>query len=362
MPLVRPFRTDDLDQVARLHLEVFRSDRGAALVPAYKAHLHDKFLTGPRPDSQMSSLVSEEPDGTLVGFLGVVPVRMAFGARSLWAAVCTHFCVAPKKRGPTGLQLLRHHFAGPQELSITDSANEAARRVWSHAGGEAVTSCSLYFMRPLRPAEWVLSLAARRAAPERVAQRLSSFGRPVDWLLTRVPQSHFHQPPPSTHGEPLDTSTMATTFPELARERRLVPIYEPATLAWYLERAPRLGPLESALVRDAKGKVLGWYIYCRTRDRTAELLQFVASPPAAGQVLDHLMHEAWRAGMTALCGRIDPALSQPYSDRYCLFSRRGPWLLAHARDPELVHAFHRGEAMFSRLDGEWCAQFNQPAA
>jgi hypothetical protein len=66
--------------------------------------------------------------------------------------------------------------------------------------------------------------------------------------------------------------------------------------------------------------------------------------------------------MTSLRGRIDPALAQAYSERYCLISQRGPWLLAHAREPALLHAFHRGDAVLSHLDGEWCARFKSHVA
>jgi hypothetical protein len=62
-----------------------------------------------------------------------------------------------------------------------------------------------------------------------------------------------------------------------------------------------------------------------------------------------------------LKGRLDPAMAQAYSDRYCLFSRRGPWMLVHSRDPALSHLFHRGEALFSSLDGELCVRFRPPA-
>lgn len=65
--------------------------------------------------------------------------------------------------------------------------------------------------------------------------------------------------------------------------------------------------------------------------------------------------------MAVLKGRLDPALAQAYSDRYCVFSRRGPWVVVHSRDPALPQLFHRGEALFSSLDGERCARFTPPA-
>jgi hypothetical protein len=364
MAIIRAFREDDIDAIAQLHQEVFPPDTGPAPAGAYRAYFRETFLTGPRADSGFASLVCEESDGARIGFLGVVPVRMTLGERPIWATLCTQFCVDPRRRGMTGLKLIRHHFSGPQDLSITDEANPITMRLWAWSGGEAVTSCSLHFVRPLRPAQLALSLAARRPALAGVARRMTLPARLLDAVLARVPQNRLRPPPPPTRGEPLEAAAMVAALPEVARERRLTPRYEPDALAWYLDRAQAVpgGELARVLVRDPEGKLLGWYIYHRGHDGTGQVLQLVAPAEAAGAVLDHLLHDAWEAGMAVLQGRLDPALAQAYSDRYCVFSRRGPWLVVHARDPAIAHLFHRGDALFSSLDGELCARFRPPAS
>lgn len=364
MATIRAFREDDIDRVARLHHEVFPPDNGPAPLDAYRTYLREVFLRGPRPDSGLSSLVCEERDGALTGFLGVVPVRMSLDGRPLWATVCTQFCVDPRRRGMAGLMLIRHHFAGPQDLSITDGANGATKRVWCWAGGEAVMSCSLHFVRPLQPVRFALSLAERRPALAGLARRMTAPARVLDRVLARVPESPFRLSSPATSGVPLEAEVMVAWFPEIARERPLAPLYELEALTWYLRRAEAApgGDVARVLVRDSGGKLLGWYIYHRARGGTAQLLQLAAPADGARQVLDHLLYDAWQAGMTVVSGRLDLALGQAYSDRHCLFSRRGPWMLVNARDPALVELFHRGKALFSRLDGEWCARFSSPAS
>jgi hypothetical protein len=357
MATIRAFRERDIDSITRLHQLVFPPDGGPAPAAAYEAYFRDTFLVGPRPGSGFESLVCEEEDGALSGFLGVVPVQFALGERTLWATVCTQFCVDPGRRGMNGLRLIRHHFAGRQDLSISDGANATTMRLWRWAGGEPVLSCSLYFLRPLRPAQFATSLVARRLSP---AERLFPAARLLDRALARLPRSHFRLPAPRTRAEPLDAAAMAEALPRVAAQRSLRPIYDASSLAWYLRRAEAAAAVRGAFVHDPGGKLLGWYLYSCGRDQ-AEVLQIVAPPDAAVAVIDHLLHDASQAGVLVLNGRLDPALAQACSDRYFLFSRRGPWMVVHARDPAILAAFHRGDAMLTRLEGEWCARFTPPA-
>jgi len=358
MAIIRTFHEGDIDAIARLHQEVFPPDSPASS-DVYRTYFRDTFLGGPHANRELGSLVCAEQDGSLTGFLGVVPVRMALDGRPIWATVCTQFCVDPRRRGMAGLQLIRHHLSRHQDLSITDEANPTTTRLWAWSGGEAVTSCSLHFVRPLRPAAMVISRAARRPKLAGVARRMSLPARLVDSMLASAPQTHLRPSLPKTIGAPLDVATMVAALPEVARDRQVIPLYEPESLAWYLHRAQAVpdGEVVGVLVRDPRGKLLGWYIYDRRRDGTAQLLQLAAGAEAAGDVLDHLLYDAWQAGMAALEGRLDPALAQAYSDRHCLFSMRGRWMVVHARDPALMHSFHRGEVLFSSLDGEYCLRF-----
>jgi hypothetical protein len=103
--------------------------------------------------------------------------------------------------------------------------------------------------------------------------------------------------------------------------------------------------------------VLGWYIGRLGDDGVVETLQLAATPASVGDVLDQLFHRAWRHGAVAVTGRLEPRFLQALSDRYCVFHRRGPWVLFHSTRPRLVEAFHAGEACLSRLDGEWSLRF-----
>jgi hypothetical protein len=44
--------------------------------------------------------------------------------------------------------------------------------------------------------------------------------------------------------------------------------------------------------------------------------------------------------------------------RHCLFHSTSAFALIHSRDAELLGTLARGDAFFSRLEGEWWMRFN----
>ncbi len=363
MSTIRRFIEGDIEQVAHLHKKVFPLDGDEVTPQWYETYFHDVFLSGPWPSADFHSLVCEESDGSISGFLGVIPLRMAYKGQPLWATLCTQFCVDPDRRGLTGPRLMRQHLSGPQDLTVADEANAATLPLWRWAGGESALASSLRFLRPLRPARLALQFAEQRPALSMAAHLASPGASLVDFALSHLPKSPVHPSPPPANGEPLDPSTMMTELDHVTRDRSIVPVYEPGALAWHLRRidqVPGQGTLRRVLARHDNGSLLGWYVYYEQPGGTGEVIQVAGAPDTIGLVLDHLIYNAWQAGVAALAGRVDPAHAQAYSDRHCLMTRRGPWTLVHARNKELLLPFHRGDVFYSRLEGEWCTRFTAP--
>ena len=87
------------------------------------------------------------------------------------------------------------------------------------------------------------------------------------------------------------------------------------------------------------------------------MLQIHAHEDAEREVLDHLFHHAWRRGAAAIEGRMEPRLARMLGQRHCLFHSTRAFALIHSRDAELLGALARGDAFFSRLEGEWWMRF-----
>src|SRR5438105_2798295 len=138
---VRAFIEEDIPQVADLHSKIFCTGDFSSLQlqQAYRSYFGQIFLHNPWSDSTMPSLVYEEANGAIVGFLGVQPRQMSMNGRPVRIAVCSQFIVDPACRSTlAGLQLLKVFFAGPQDLSITDEANDISRKLWEGHRGTTV--------------------------------------------------------------------------------------------------------------------------------------------------------------------------------------------------------------------------------
>lgn len=367
---VRRFVSDDIPQVADLHRRVFRIPESGdapapggglspSLLESYERYFDEVFLNGPWSNDRIRSLVYDEGDGRIAGFLGVIPRPMLWNDTPVQMAVCSQFVVDPQRRGQVGLRLLAEHFKGPQDLSISDEANEGTRRVWEARGGGACPSYCVRWIRVLRPARFALSVAARRKRFVTLARGCAPIARIVDAAATRWRNGPFRPPAPGAAGEELDDVTLLTALPELAGSRTLRPQLDRRSWRWTLERAGlgrSGGGFHKVAVPDGGG-IAGWYIYRLDTSGMGEVLQMAARSRRVDEVFGHLLQHAWQRGALALAGRLDPPLFKELSDRYCLFRFAGSSMLVHARRPELLQPLYSGDAFLTRLEGEWCLRF-----
>lgn len=359
---IRSFVEKDIPQVARLHRTVFGPGgrNGRAGPDAYQAYFTRVFLDNPSRDPMLPSLVYQEDDGSIVGFVGVVPRRMSMNGQPLQAAISSQFVVYPASRTSlVAVRLLKAFLEGPQDLSIADEANDVARGIWEGFGGTTSLLHSIHWTRPLQPARLILSFLRGRGSLAPLAVVAGPLARIVDSLATRIPGSHLRQSTPRVSADDLREETFLACLPEFAGVGSLRVEYDDRTFPWLLERAAQRkvgGRLQKAVIRNEQ-KILGWYLYHLDQGGIADVLQIGANSSSIHEILDHLFYQAWRQGAIAVTGRLEPRFLQALSDKYCLFHRRGPWMLVNAKKPELLQSFQNGDVFFSRFDGEWCLGF-----
>ena len=353
---IRTFQETDVPGVALLYRETFASDH----MPEPRriaAYFRELFFENPWCEMGLQSFVYEEKDGHIAGFVGVLPRRMLANGRSIVAVITLHFMVQPSSRTRlAGIELCRKVFQGPQDLTITDGANDLGRRVWEGLGGSNALLYSLYWIRPLRPTQYLMSRLIKPTFLSAVKYVSLPFGKLADAIARRFGPSQLRA---KEAGRDLDPKTYLDYLPIFAKDEGIRPDYDSRTLEWLFHRAAErrdVGEFHKIVVRNAKQETLGWYVYYLIPKGTSTVLQLAGTEDSIKEVIDHLFYHAWAGGSLAVSGRVDPLFMQQLSDKHCFFDRRGPWVLVHSRRPEILHAIQQGKAFLTRLEGEWCAR------
>jgi hypothetical protein len=358
--VIRPFREDDIGQVAELHRSVFATgpSMSAGLLDRYRSYFREVFFNHPCQREDLPSLVYEE-EGKVMGFVGSVARPMRFRGRPVLARLTSQFAVDPRCRGMVGVKLLQTILNGPQDLTVADEANTPSRTIWEAVGGTTARLNSFTWIYPFRPCSVAVSVMARRG---RVAGALAGISAPaarfVDWFTTRMRVNPFLPDEPRLAGNEMDSATLLANL-STGLNQSLQPVYDPNSLEWALGRASRYehrGELRKVVVKTKKQETAGWYISYANPGGVEDVSQISAKPAVARDIFDHLLHGAHQRGAAAVTGAFDPVFMESYVERRCLM-RCGPWVLVHSRNPELTRAFQDGDVFFSRLEGEWCLHF-----
>ncbi|HEY6854576.1 MAG TPA: GNAT family N-acetyltransferase [Gemmatimonadales bacterium] len=354
---VRPFRPDDVPDVVGLRRRLYRFTERPS--PAELADYCERvFCDNPWADDDLPSLVYEDQRGELAGFLGVLPRRMTFEDEPIRVAIATQLMVSPEARGLAGWHLVRAFMAGPQDLSVSDLGNEAARRLWESLGGSVSAAHSVTWEKALRPCSLAVSRLGKGAlgrGAALAAQPLIALG---DALVTAWPGAQ--ERPAAGDTVPLTPATLTAAAAELLQTFSLRPDYDDGSLPWLLGQAAEkheFGDLTGGLVRQPDGAVAGWFMHYVEPGHTCQVLQLAGRPAARALVLGHLLEDARRRGAIAVAGRLEPAWLPELAALGCALRDEGPWVLHHSRRPELTDAIERGDAFLSRLDGEWWLSF-----
>ena len=344
MGAVRPLEERDIPEVTSLYGRVYPQERSST--PAQReAYFREIFFGNPWADPAFPSWVAPEGE-RIVGFIGVMPRPMRYKGAALQAAVVTQLMVdRDKGHSVAAAQLLRKALAGPQDLTISDGANETSRRMWEALGGATSTLYTLRWTRVLSPARYAVQTAAGRHSRSAALAHAFTARRP------RACRSRLTE-------APLDAQALLAAHQVNGRRLALSPHYDLHSLDWLLAHAAakrRHGALQARVLKDAHG-VAGWFLYYLD-PRTSRVLQVEARPGAEEAVLAHLFQHAKARGAAHIEGRMDPRLARALSSAGCLFIGGEPYALLHSREAALLAALERGEARFSRLEGEWWMRF-----
>jgi len=356
---IRPFAHADIGEVSRLFLEVLVGSREPP-TSSLRDCLANLFLDGPFADPELPSRVFVNADGAIGGFIGVTVMPLVLGERPLRAAVCGALMVEDRQGNPfAGPRLMKTVLAGPQDLTLSETASEVSMAMWRQLRGQALPAYSLDWIRILSPARYGLDIMSRRL---RLARLLQPLADGADRLIRRGSKNARHRWSHVPGGfsqsaalviEDTDDGTFGAIVRECVASHALHPAWSDDQLGVVTSarHKPDWGNVARRVVRERSGRPIGAFIYHARPGHVARVLQLLATPGREDAVFDCLLADAGRAGATALHGRSQPWLLETLMRRRCMLFNND-WSVVHSRDPEILAAFKHGDAFFNGLAGE----------
>jgi hypothetical protein len=316
--------------------------------PGLAKYFERSLLDHPWYDPEIPSLVYVD-EGQIAGFLASYVRRFRFEGRPVRLACSAHLITDPKVRAKAaGAFLMKQFLAGPQEATFTDTASDEMRRIWEGLGGVRSHLACIGWVRIFRPARFAFAYRSRH--------RVGSASQPMTRPASVVSRIRRPRAGSVVVAEPLSPQVLVQHLPAVTGSLRLYPNYDDEFLDFLfrdMEGARTRGMLVRTLVRDATGDVLGWYVYYLRPGGISQVQQIAAPQRHVEAVLDHLFDDARSKGAAALQGRVEPLLLDSLSRRRCLLHYSGYLALVHARDSELLYAIASGQALMTRMEGEW---------
>lgn len=364
MTEIRPLERGDIPAVARLFALEWRGSEGAS-DPELERFFESTLLDYPWADPELPSLLAVDGD-TVVGMIGSNVRRVVFDGRPLRMVCSAHLVSHPHARTRAiGARLMKALLAGPQDVTITDGATDEVRRMWETFGGASVGLGALSFVRLFRPASLATDLVLGRRSRRLAGNPLRFLPASVDGVARRAARRRLVPLPADCTSSALTPEALVEHAGRVTAGLRFHAAYDIPYLTWLFDELARVeargtlwsegvprGRLWAELV-EAGGTVAGWYV-CHLRDAGfCRVLQFAAAPRGADVVFAQLSSRAEALGAAALYGRLEPTLVAPATESGSVLRPSDGRLLVHARDTELLTALRAGDALLTRLDGEW---------
>jgi hypothetical protein len=260
----------------------------------------------------------------------------------------------PRRNPLAGARLMRAFFSGPQDLSLSETANPVSQGMWTRLGGHVLPLHSMEFLRILKPAGTAVAILSD-AVP--AASLLCPIAWVADGALSHLGRNPFRNGPPSpqryVRDEEADEEAFISHILRFASRFSLRPDWDARALRWQLGHAAekeRYGKASRRLVYGDGPDPIGGYIVYTRPVGVAWVLQVLAEPGRVEPILDSLTAHARSHGAVALRGRTHPMLIEPLLKRGSLFAHRSSTLV-HARDAGLIEAAS-GDALITGLAGE----------
>ncbi len=354
MSEVRPLSADDISAVSALYYRILRHSKSPP-PPALTAYFRAFYLDGPYRDPEIPALVHVADNGRVNGFVGVHSVPYLLGDRNLRAAFCGALMSEDHESDPlAGARLLKAFVSGPQDVSLSETANLVSETMWTKLRGRTIPGYSFEWFRVFRPGGFAAALAGEKAS---FIKSLAPLVRLVDRRLPARSSLARLAPMPAPAGLTVEEATFEN-FADAVRKLSAGKLAHPDWGKGYLDHVlanavikPAFGQAHMGLVKTKSGEPIGAFLYHLKRDGIGRVLQIMATPGRLGPVLDLMFAHALENGAVGLRGRSSPDLIASATGRSMIMATISSTVI-HARDAALAEPFLAADCMLTGLAGE----------
>ncbi len=348
---IRLFEERDLGEVAAMSRELIPLSRKME-VEQQKRVLRQLYLENKFNREETASLIYENVDGQVDGFLGVTEQPMIWKGQHIIAANSSHMMVRSKKNAAlASIKLLKTLMQKDYDLCFADSATDIAKSLWEQCGGTKGELHSIYFRQMLKPHH----VLRNHLCSEYLSPLISPLCKVGDTVMSHLPGSPFKFKKPDVEIKELEVEELFDLIQNPRQSVVLKPAYTLDNLQWrinLLESEQRYGPFKAIKMVAGNGHVAGWVLYHQKRNRVCEVLQLEAKTGKEMQVYQALCYHARQGGGAELVGRLDPRHYGSIGYKSTLFMPGFRWMLIHSGNPELIQSIKSGDAMLTRLEGD----------
>jgi len=356
---IHPMSAADVQAVAALFSKTFGSVAKGKPLGLERA-IGGLYLDRTARQKIAPSLVSYDAQGTVTGFIGVHSVPFIVNDKTYQAAFCGGFMVDPERADHLlGPRLLRSVFSGPQDFTISDTANSRAEMMCRQMDARILPSHSLNWIRVFRPGSFATNMLLRHASGRLQGLGSRLVGRPFDLVASRPISSRIvPEPSPCEEHEIESDDEFATSLMQFTSHFAGRPDWSRMNLVEMVATArdkPGFGDVSRKMVYRA-GRPIGLYHLHAKPSDIGRVLQIAAIPGAEQVVLDRLFFTAYSMGLAGLLGRTQPWLLDAMLTRKCQFYPGGTTLV-QARDKRLLTQFVQCDPFLNGFAGQDWTRF-----
>jgi hypothetical protein len=354
MSQVRPLAADDIGAVTALYHRILRHSK-ATPPAALGAYFRAFYLDGPCRDPDIPALVHVADDGRVSGFVGVHSVPYLLGERKLRAAYCGALMSEDHESDPlAGARLLKAFISGPQDVSLSETANVISETMWTKLRGKTIPGYSFEWFRVFRPAGFAHAFASEKSP---LLRNLAPVARLIDRRLSSKSSLGRFVPAPTPAGlvlENADHAGFADALRKLSAGKQVRPDWDNGYLDHVLSNAfikPAFGQAHMGLVKTKSGEPIGAFLFHLKPGGIGRVLQIEGQPGRLGPVMDLMFAHAHDMGAAGLRGRSSPDLIEAATGRHMIMATVSSTVV-HSKDPAIAEAFLSGNSTLTGLAGE----------